>query len=274
LLQTPGQFVRFNRVRKVYESALGPVEALSNVSFAVAPGEFISILGPSGCGKSTLLMMLAGLESISDGDITIDDHPVVGPRRETAVVFQDPTLLPWKTALENVLYPARLLQVPFVPYRERAVALLDQVGLREFQDRKPHQLSGGMRQRVALCRALALQPTLLLMDEPFSALDAITRDEMNGVLLNLWDSVGKTGVFVTHSIREAVLLSDRVVVMRRRTSAVIAEVAIPFPRPRRMGLVDDPVFVALSARLRGHIESASGDQEKLDVAAPAERAAT
>jgi NitT/TauT family transport system ATP-binding protein len=267
LVEAPRQFVQFNKVRKVYESALGPVEALSDVSFDVAPGEFISILGPSGCGKSTLLMMLAGLESISDGDITIDGQSVTGPRRETAVVFQDPTLLPWKTALENVLYPARLLKMPFASYRERAIRLLDQVGLREFQDRKPYQLSGGMRQRVALCRALALEPTLLLMDEPFSALDAITRDEMNAVLLNLWDSVGKTGVFVTHSIREAVLLSDRVLVMRQRPSTVITAIAVPFPRPRRMDLVDDPIFVALSAKLRGYIESGSGDREKLKMAA-------
>ncbi|WP_431282476.1 ABC transporter ATP-binding protein [Humitalea sp. 24SJ18S-53] len=248
--------LRLSNLRKIYDAAAGPVEALQHVSLDIAQGEFVSVLGPSGCGKSTLLMLIAGLETPSAGEVVLNGTRVVAPRRESAVVFQDATLLPWKSAMANVLYPAEILGLPIPAYRARASVLLDQVGLQGFHDRRPAQLSGGMRQRVALCRALAQDPALLLMDEPFSALDAITRDEMNMLMLRLWDSEPhRTAVFVTHSIREAALLSDRVIVMRRRPCTVIADLRMPFARPRRAELVDTPEFTAICADLRRLIEA-------------------
>lgn len=254
-----GATVRLHEVSKVFSSRSGPVEALARVNLDIAPGEFVSVLGPSGCGKSTLLMAVAGLEPPTAGTISIDDRTVSAPRRETAIVFQDATLLPWKSALQNVLYPSEIACQPREEHEPRARALLEQVGLAGFEDQRPRQLSGGMRQRVALCRALVQQPDLLLMDEPFSALDAITRDEMAELMLDLWgNGAGRTAIFVTHSIHEAALLSDRVVVMRRRPCEVIADIKVPFPRPRRSTVVDDPAFVALCAELRGLIEVSTG----------------
>ena len=246
-------------VRKTYASDHGPVEAVAGVSFDVADGEFVSLLGPSGCGKSTLLMMLAGLEAPSAGHLAVGGQPAAGPRRDAGLVFQDATLLPWLSARQNVLFPIRMMRLREGEYRERAARLLATVGLRDFADRRPAQLSGGMRQRVALCRALIHDPSFLLMDEPFSALDAITRDEMGLVLLDLWErsqepGKRKTGVFITHSIREAVLLSDRVLVMGRRPAVLAADVPVPFGRPRAPGVQDTPEFTALVARLRGMIE--------------------
>jgi NitT/TauT family transport system ATP-binding protein len=251
--EPPPQIV-VDGVRKVYATPSGPVEAVARASFAIQRREFVSILGPSGCGKSTLLMMIAGLDPATEGTITVDGAPVTGPRPEFGLVFQDATLLPWKTALDNVLFPIRMMRREIGPARERAMRLLDFVGLKGFEGKKPHQLSGGMRQRVAICRALIHDPELLLMDEPFSALDAITRDEMNVALMDIWDAYHKTGVFITHSIREAVYLSDRVLVMAKRPSTVVADVTIPFPRPRDMSIQEDPAFNRICAELRAHIE--------------------
>ena len=254
-----GAPIRLSRVSKIFPSPQGPVEALANVELDIAPGEFVSILGPSGCGKSTLLMAIAGLEPPTSGTISIADRIVGAPRRETAIVFQDATLLPWKSALQNVLYPSEIGRQPRSAHEPKARALLQRVGLAGFEDQRPKQLSGGMRQRVALCRALVQDPDVLLMDEPFSALDAITRDEMAELMLDLWgEGGGRTAVFVTHSIHEAALLSDRVVVMRRRPCEVIADITVPFARPRRMTIVDDPAFVALCAELRRLIEVSMG----------------
>ena len=203
--------VEVAEVSKIYRSGKGEaVEALSSVSFAVPHGQFVAILGPSGCGKSTLLMMVGGLEATTAGRITVDGSAMAGPRPSIGVMFQDSTLLPWKSAPDNVLFPIRVLKRPIDTYFDAAHALLDKVGLHGFAHKKPHELSGGMRQRVAICRALVYDPALLLMDEPFSALDAITRDEMNELLLDLWQQYTKTALFVTHSIREAVFLADRV----------------------------------------------------------------
>lgn len=249
--------VDIRNLHKIYNPGPKQVAAVSGVSFTVQAGEFVSILGPSGCGKSTLLMMAAGLESVTSGTLLINGTPINGARRDTGIIFQDATLLPWKTALQNVMYPAEIMGKPLASYRERAVELLLLVGLGDFLNKRPRELSGGMRQRVAICRALAIDPSVLLMDEPFSALDAITRDEMNLTLLDIWDRVRKTAIFVTHSIREAVLLSDRVVVMQRRPCTIVAEVEVPFTRPRRMTLTDTPEFTAICAQLRGHIEAGS-----------------
>ncbi|HEX3952734.1 MAG TPA: ABC transporter ATP-binding protein [Stellaceae bacterium] len=248
-------YVEVSEVSKIYRTnAAEPVEAVSSVSFTVPHGQFVAILGPSGCGKSTLLMMCGGLEAITAGQITVDAAPMTGPRTSIGIMFQDSTLLPWKSALDNVLFPIRVLKRPLSEYRDAAQQLLERVGLEDFAHKKPHELSGGMRQRVAICRALVYDPELLLMDEPFSALDAITRDEMNELLLDLWQQYTKTALFVTHSIREAVLLADRVLVMTRRPATIVEDLTIPFPRPRSMALGENKEFNEICGHLRERIE--------------------
>jgi NitT/TauT family transport system ATP-binding protein len=243
-------------VDKTYERRGAAVPALRGVSFAVREGEFLTLLGPSGCGKSTLLAMVAGLDAPTSGEIRLDGACVRGPRRDVGIVFQDATLLPWKSAIENVLFPFRILRRPVAPQRARAARLLDEVGLAGAHNRKPAELSGGMRQRVAICRALVHEPRLLLMDEPFSALDAITRDQMNLLLADLLDGDRRTVVFVTHSLREAVFLSDRILVLGGRPSGIMAEVAVPFGRGRSLDLGETAEFNALCRRLRGAVERA------------------
>jgi NitT/TauT family transport system ATP-binding protein len=250
--------VRIKEVEKVYPSRRGPVRAVASATLDITQGEFVSLLGPSGCGKSTLLMMIAGLESATRGTIELDGRPVAGPRRDIGIIFQDATLLPWKSALENVLFPVRILGLPLAEFRPRALDLLDMVGLKGFENAKPAQLSGGMRQRVAICRALIHDPAILLMDEPFSALDAITRDQMNVTLSEIMDRTAKTVVFVTHSIREAAFLSDRVVVMGGRPSHVVLDAPMPFVRPRRLDIEETPEFGQIVRRLRLTIEDAHG----------------
>ena len=237
-----GSFVAARGVAKTYTTRTGPVHAVAGASFTANSGDFISLLGPSGCGKSTLLMMLAGLEAPNAGELVLAGASVTGPRRDTGIIFQDPTLLPWKTTLENVLFPIEILKLPRKDYDDRARELLLRVGLGGFEHKKPHELSGGMRQRVAICRALVHDPQVLLMDEPFSALDAITRDQMNVVLAELLERYRKTVIFVTHSIREAVYLSDRVLVMGGRPSSIIQDVTIDFERPRRFDIEETPAF--------------------------------
>lgn len=252
------RFIRVKDVAKTYVAGATEVEAVSHVDFDVAEGEFVSILGPSGCGKSTLLMMCAGLESVSDGAIEIGGTPVSGPRREFGLIFQDATLLPWKSALENVLFPIEMMRLDKAKYRDRAVELLTQVGLGDFLAKRPSELSGGMRQRVSICRALIHDPAVLMMDEPFSALDAITRDEMNEALARIWETQRKTGLFVTHSIREAVFLADRVLVMSGRPSTIALDFRVPFARPRRPELAEDPEFAKICAMLKRTIEDGYG----------------
>ncbi|MEP9355777.1 ABC transporter ATP-binding protein [Xanthobacter sp. KR7-65] len=246
--------IAVENVRKVYQTGKDEVEAVSNVSFTAQEGEFVAILGPSGCGKSTLLMMCAGLESVTSGRIMVDGEAITRPRAHVGIMFQDSTLLPWKTVMENILFPARVQKRPLAEHRERARELIDMVGLSGFEEKKPHQLSGGMRQRVAICRALVTDPDILLMDEPFSALDAMTRDEMNDALLDIWDRYRKTGLFVTHSIREAVYLADRVLVMTRRPATVVEDLRIPFPRPRERSIGEKAEFNEICAHLRNLIE--------------------
>jgi NitT/TauT family transport system ATP-binding protein len=242
-------------VSKIYRNGTAEaVKAVSSVSFAVPHGQFVAILGPSGCGKSTLLMMVGGLEPVTAGRIAVDGTAMAGPRTSIGIMFQDSTLLPWKSALDNVLFPIRVLKRPIDAYYDMAHALLDKVGLHGFAHKKPHELSGGMRQRVAICRALVYDPELLLMDEPFSALDAITRDEMNELLVDLWQQYTKTALFVTHSIREAVFLADRVLVMTRRPATIVEDLTIPFPRPRAMALGENREFNEICRHLRERIE--------------------
>jgi NitT/TauT family transport system ATP-binding protein len=248
-------YVQVAEVSKIYRSGTpNAVEAVSSVSFSVPHGQFVAILGPSGCGKSTLLMMVGGLEPVTAGQIAVDGSAMTGPRTSIGIMFQDSTLLPWKSALDNVLFPIRVLKRPLEPYRDDARQLLERVGLDDFANKKPHELSGGMRQRVAICRALVYDPELLLMDEPFSALDAITRDEMNELLLDLWQQYTKTALFVTHSIREAVFLADRVLVMTRRPATIVEDLTIPFARPRPMAIGESREFNEICGHLRERIE--------------------
>jgi len=247
--------VRIAALKKIF----GDLEAIRKLSFDVGDGEFLSVLGPSGCGKSTLLMMIAGLIGPSAGEIRIQGAKVTGPRREIGVVFQSPVLLPWRTVLQNVLFPIELLKLPRPHYRQRAMELLRMAKIDEFAGVLPRQLSGGMRQRVAICRALVHDPSILLMDEPFSALDAITRDEMAVELQRIWQANRKTVIFVTHSIREAAFLSDRVVVMGRRPATIIDELAIELPRPRPIAVTEDETFNRLVRHLRKAIEASHAE---------------
>jgi NitT/TauT family transport system ATP-binding protein len=250
------------RVRKVFGKGSTAFEAVTAATFSIEKGEFVCLLGPSGCGKSTLLMMIAGLEAVTDGRILAGGTLMTEPRSEIGIVFQDPTLLPWKTTLQNILFPIEMMRRDRSAYLGRAMELLRLVRLDDAVNKRPSQLSGGMRQRVSLCRALIGDPSILLMDEPFSALDAITRDDMNIVLLELWERYRKTVLFVTHSIREAVLLSDRVLVMGRSPSNIIAEIKVPFARPRGFAIGETSEFNELCAMLRNQIEIArQGDAE-------------
>ena len=252
----PERYLEVAEVSKIYRNGTADaVEAVSSVSFSVPRGQFVAILGPSGCGKSTLLMMVGGLEEVTAGRITVNGTSMTGPRTSIGVMFQDSTLLPWKSAIDNVLFPIRVLKRPLDGYRDMARQLLERVGLDDFARKKPHELSGGMRQRVAICRALVYDPELLLMDEPFSALDAITRDEMNELLLDLWQQYTKTALFVTHSIREAVFLADRVLVMTRRPSTIVEDLTIPFARPRPMAIGESREFNEICGHLRERIEA-------------------
>ena len=241
--------LRIKGVRKVYSD----LEAIRNVSLEIAANEFVSIVGPSGCGKSTLLMMVAGVVEKTAGEISINNTPVIGPRRDIGVVFQQPVLLPWRTVLDNVLFPVELLKQPRAKYQQRAMELLAMAKIADFAGHLPRQLSGGMRQRVSICRALIHDPNILLMDEPFSALDAITRDEMGVELLRVWQANRKTVIFVTHSIREAAFLSDRVLVMGRRPAIIMKEFAIDLLRPRDIAIMESERFNSYVRQLRDAI---------------------
>jgi NitT/TauT family transport system ATP-binding protein len=225
-------------VRKQYRTRQGDIiRTIDGISFDVVDGEFLSIVGPSGCGKSTLLNILAGLLGATDGRVLLRDTPLTAPRKEIGVVFQDAVLFPWRTVLQNVELPVEILGLDRASFRRRALELLDLVGLRGFERRYPHELSGGMQQRVAIARALVHDPAVLLMDEPFGALDAITRESMNLELLRIWERAKKTVVFVTHSISEAVFLSDRVMVLTARPARIADTVMIDLPRPRTLELM-------------------------------------
>ena len=256
--------VRIEGVQKIYKTRRDEIEAIRSVSMDVRNGEFVSILGPSGCGKSTLLMAVGGILPLTAGRILIDQQEVTGPRRETGVVFQSPVLMPWRSLIKNVMFPIETLGLPRKEYESRAVELLNMTGLSEFMENVPTELSGGMQQRVAICRALIHNPSLLLMDEPFSALDAMTRDYMNQELLRIWQEFQKTVLFVTHSIREAVYLSDRVFVMSPRPAVISRVVDITLPRPRELAIEETPEFNAYVADLRksieGHIAKASTER--------------
>ena len=241
-----------------YATASGPVEALRDIDLTVGRGELVAVVGSSGCGKSTLLRIIAGLRAPSRGRVEVDGRPVVRPIPSVGMVFQAPVLLKWRTIQDNVLLPAELSRLDPRDYRARAAQLLRLVGLAEFAQRLPRELSGGMQQRASLCRALLLDPPLLLMDEPFGALDAMTRDEMNLELLRVWGQGSgeerKTIVFVTHSIPEAVFLADRVIVMTARPGRLGRVFDVPLPRPRTAASRARPDFGALTLAIHESLQ--------------------
>jgi len=233
-----------------YASSRGSVVALEDFSVSLPRGGFLSVIGPSGCGKSTLLRLLAGLLKPTRGSAMIDGEPITGPRRDVGIVFQQPTLMPWHSIMENVLLPIRTLDQDIVAGREKAAALLKLVGLENFTKHFPHELSGGMQQRVAIARSLVHDPSLLLMDEPFAALDALTRELMMLELQRIWMLTGKTIVFITHSIPEAVFLSDRVLVLSPRPGRVVEDLRITLERPRDFQTMGSTAFGDLGNHLR------------------------
>ncbi|GIW09501.1 MAG: ABC transporter ATP-binding protein [Chloroflexi bacterium] len=247
---TSGVPIQIQEVEKVYLTKDGPVHALAGVSLDIAPGEFISIVGPSGCGKSTLMMLVAGLVPVTSGQIRIANQPVTRPQTELGIVFQDAVLLDWRTVLDNVLLQQEIRRLPRAPLEQRARELLAMVGLAGFEQKHPYELSGGMRQRTAICRALVHDPPLLLMDEPFGALDALTREQIAHDLQRLWLQTGKTVLFITHSIVESVLLSDRVVVMTPRPGRIEEVLTIDLPRPRRLDETERSDFTRYTTHIR------------------------
>jgi NitT/TauT family transport system ATP-binding protein len=246
--------IEFDRVSKTYQSGGGPVTALSDVSLQIAAGEFVALIGPSGCGKSTLMRLIGDLERPSAGSIRVRAKTPEQARRdrEYGIVFQSPVLYEWRTVRRNVELPLEIMGRPRDQRQERALSLLRLVGLGDFGDAYPHQLSGGMQQRAAIARALSFEPAILLMDEPFGALDEITRERMQLELLNIWASADPrpTVVFVTHSIPEAVFLADRVVVMSPRPGRVQRAIAVDLPRPRAFETREAPRFFALVTEVR------------------------
>jgi NitT/TauT family transport system ATP-binding protein len=246
--------ISFERVSKVYPGGAGPVTALDDVSLAIAPGEFISLIGPSGCGKSTLMRLIGDLEQPSAGRLRVKDKTPQQARidRDYGIVFQAPVLYDWRSVRKNVELPLEIMGYKPEERRARAQALLGLVGLADFGDSFPWQLSGGMQQRVSIARALSFRPSIVLMDEPFGALDEITRERMQDELLNIWGSAEQqtTVIFVTHNIPEAVFLSDRVVVMSPRPGRVRKVVAVDLPRPRRFETRESPRFFELVTEVR------------------------
>jgi NitT/TauT family transport system ATP-binding protein len=237
-------------IRHVYRRDQGDLQALDGVTLTIGQGEFVTIVGPSGCGKSTLLRAVGGLLSPTAGTIHLDGRPLDSPRRQVGFVFQRVSLMPWRTVLRNVTLPLEIAGVPLVQAERRAQVLLALVGLEGFEKAYPRELSGGMAQRVAIARALVADPEVLLLDEPFGALDALSREQMNMELLRVWQARRVTAMMVTHDLQEAVLMSDRVLVMSPRPGRIQAEVVVDLPRPRTLEFMYTEFFGAISRRVR------------------------
>jgi NitT/TauT family transport system ATP-binding protein len=246
----------FEQAGLTYPTRRGSIEALANIDLTIAPGEFVAVLGPSGCGKSTLLKLASGLLHPSSGQVRLGERPVLGPSRHAGVVFQKPNLMPWRNVLSNVMMPAETLRLPMAPARQRAEDLLKLVGLGGYANNFPGELSGGMQQRVGIARMLLPDPDLLLMDEPFAALDALSREALTLELQRIWSEHRKSVLFITHSIPEAVFLADRVLVMSPRPGRIIEDFRPDLPRPRTLDTLNDPVFTAACHHLRKHFTHA------------------
>jgi NitT/TauT family transport system ATP-binding protein len=268
-----GHSVHIESAGMIFHSRTGSVEALQDIDLRIRGGEFMSIVGPSGCGKSTLLRLVAGLAQATSGRVFLGERAIDAPQTNIGIVFQKPVLLDWRTVLANVMLQAEARKLDRQEYLARARRLLAKVGLGDFEDAYPFELSGGMSQRVAVCRALLHSPPLLLMDEPFGALDALTRDQMMIDLQRLWLDTRQTVLFVTHSVAEAIFLSDRVVVMTPRPGRIQEIIDIDLPRPRRLALRSSPEFHRAADRILGLFETMGILHEEDDpadgVAAPA-----
>ena len=252
----PAVLISVSGLGKTYRTREGrDIEALTDASFEINEGELVTVVGPSGCGKSTLLKILAGILRRSTGEVRLRDRPVDGPSRDVGVVFQAPVLLPWRTVLQNVMLPVEIQGRDRVQYEARARDYIRLVGLEGFEGKYPNELSGGMQQRVGISRALVHEPALLLMDEPFGALDAMTREAMNLELLRIWRESRKTVLLVTHSIPEAVFLADRVIVMTPRPGRISEIITVDLPRPRRLEIINSEPFGRYVAAIRRHFQS-------------------
>jgi NitT/TauT family transport system ATP-binding protein len=250
-IATTDAIIELNNISKIFTTMRGDsVVALSNASLAMRRGEFVTIVGPSGCGKSTLINIVSGLTQPTTGEVIIDGHR--GPTQSISIgiVFQEPTLLLWRTVLQNVLLPVEIKKLPVSAYEKRARQLLEGLGLKGFEGAYPHELSGGMQQRAAIARALITDPAILLMDEPFSALDAFTRERLNVELLKLWHGSGKTILFVTHNIGEAVFLADRIIVMAPRPGRVVEDIEIIIAQPRNLDVMTSSAYISYVAKIR------------------------
>jgi NitT/TauT family transport system ATP-binding protein len=241
-------------VSKTYRTQDGDVPSLRPLDFSVGEGEFLVVVGPSGCGKSTLLKLIAGLMPPSDGAIRVEGRAVTKPHAGVGIVFQSALLLPWRSVFRNVMMPVEVKGLPRAEYEGRARALIKMVGLEGFENKYPWQLSGGMQQRASICRALVHDPKIVLMDEPFGALDAMTRERMNVELQRIQRETGKTVLLITHSIPEAVFLADRVLVMTERPGAIAAIYDVNLPKPRSLEVLSDPEFLRLTQAIRKHFD--------------------
>ena len=250
MLKFQQPLISITDITKVYTTVEGETRALDPINLDIQDGEFLSVLGPSGCGKSTLLMLIAGLIRPTTGKINIAGEIILKPYTDLGIVFQQDVLLNWRSVLDNVLLQIEIRRLNRSAYVQAAMDLLERVGLSDFAKSYPRELSGGMRQRVSICRALVHNPPLLLMDEPFGALDALTRDQMGLDLLRIWEQSRKTVFFVTHSISEAVFLSDRVLVMSARPGRIVEIMPIDLPRPRPLSVRDTPEFTSYNRHLR------------------------
>lgn len=246
-LKTLQEIIRFSQVSKAYPGEDGSITAIQNLDLCVWPGEFVTLIGPSGCGKTTILNLMAGLEGPTSGVIEFHNERLHGAPREIGYVFQEPTMLPWRTIYQNVSLPLEIGngKIP----RDAVDLALDAVGLQAFRNEYPGSLSVGMRQKAAIARALVHDPEVLLMDEPFSSLDSISREQLNFQLLDLWQRMRKTVVFVTHSISEAILLSDRVCLITERPGTIHQEFGVELPRPRSKATIQSPSFAHLLAKI-------------------------
>ena len=250
-------------LNKIYKTAKGETVALKNVSFKTHKREFVCVIGASGCGKSTLVRILAGLESYTGGEVLLDGSPITGPGRDRGMVFQGYTLFPWRTVKQNVMFGLQMNGFSSIEAGREAELWLELVGLEKFANAFPHELSGGMKQRVAIARALVNQPRILLMDEPFGALDAQTRSKMQAHLLEIWRNIDITIVFITHDLDEAIFLADRILVLKAHLGEVQELIEVPVPRPRNMSQLQSPEFLATKARLEMliHPKNEQGEAE-------------
>lgn len=249
-----GAILRAEHISVTFASPQGKLEALADVSFQVERGEFVCVVGPSGCGKSTLLRVLSGLLSPTSGQVYLRGKPLDGPCGDIGIVFQKASLMPWRTVSQNITLPLEIQGLDSVQTRQQATDLIRLVGLEGFERNYPHELSGGMAQRVAIARALIHDPEILLLDEPFGSLDALTRERMNVELLRIWQARRKTVVMVTHDIQEAIFLADRVIVMTPRPGQITANLPIALPRPRSQDLIYYDTFAELARRIRRAID--------------------